>query len=187
MHSVSFYSFAFLLVFLVFTTTNVLGNDFRYPSRDVMKAMLRDPKAYFRGEPIRFVTFSSYLDSAENYTNNMKPMVNPQGIHSRAQNMLLLYPSKSFWALEGANNEAKNLKNTLFSKNKRSEITNTVTGDNDITFPGRNIRSPLGTMRFGKRDLIQDVPNNYDDMNNWILYYKRSERPSPLGTMRFGK
>uniref|UniRef100_A0A0K0ESL6 Uncharacterized protein n=1 Tax=Strongyloides stercoralis TaxID=6248 RepID=A0A0K0ESL6_STRER len=58
----SFGFFGLLLTILLFTSNNVFGNDFHFPSRDVMKAMLKDPNAYFRGEPIRFGKKSNFRE-----------------------------------------------------------------------------------------------------------------------------
>jgi hypothetical protein len=53
----------------------------------------------------------------------------------------------------------------------------------------RDIRSPLGTMRFGKRAGVQTShrPNDFDKRNNPLGTMRFGKRSGPLGTMRFGK
>ncbi|CEF59456.1 Hypothetical protein SRAE_X000120400 [Strongyloides ratti] len=62
MNNISLCFYGLLLTILIFTSNNVFGSDFNFPSRDIMKAMLRDPNAYFRGEPIRFGKKSSFRE-----------------------------------------------------------------------------------------------------------------------------
>lgn len=58
----------------------------------------------------------------------------------------------------------------------------------------RNIRSPLGTMRFGKRSPLgtmrfgkRSLPLAANDKRNPLGTMRFGKRSNPLGTMRFGK
>uniref|UniRef100_A0A0N5C964 Uncharacterized protein n=1 Tax=Strongyloides papillosus TaxID=174720 RepID=A0A0N5C964_STREA len=62
MNRLSLIFFCVFLSILVLTPSSVIGSEIRFPSRDVMKAMLRDPNAYFRGEPIRFGKKSNFRE-----------------------------------------------------------------------------------------------------------------------------
>uniref|UniRef100_A0A0N5C965 Uncharacterized protein n=1 Tax=Strongyloides papillosus TaxID=174720 RepID=A0A0N5C965_STREA len=133
------------------------------------------------------VSFSYYFDNTEEYPVNIKPMAVYNKVHSKPQSMYFFYPYRFGWPMERVN-ENENKKTITPSKNKRSIINeHKFVDDSEEILNGRNIRSPLGTMRFGKRGQFNELPLSDEDFSNWILYNKRTMRPNPLGTMRFGK
>uniref|UniRef100_A0A0K0EY36 Uncharacterized protein n=1 Tax=Strongyloides venezuelensis TaxID=75913 RepID=A0A0K0EY36_STRVS len=131
------------------------------------------------------VSFTYYFDSTEEYPVNIKPMTVYNKVHSKPQSVYFFYPYRFGWPMEGVN---ENKKTITPNKNKRGIINeHKFDDDSEEILNGRNIRSPLGTMRFGKRGQLDELPLSDKDFSNWILYNKRTMRPNPLGTMRFGK
>uniref|UniRef100_A0AAF5DQX4 Uncharacterized protein n=2 Tax=Strongyloides stercoralis TaxID=6248 RepID=A0AAF5DQX4_STRER len=131
------------------------------------------------------ISFSFYFINSDDYSVNFKPLEMYKKLYSKPQNMYFFYPVKLNWALD-ENTVNKNKRDTSFNKSKKSNFNENKSDNNDSHLNGRNIRSPLGTMRFGKRGQ-HNIPTTDEDFKNWIIYNKRTVKPNPLGTMRFGK
>ncbi|CEF59457.1 FMRFamide-related peptide-like family-containing protein [Strongyloides ratti] len=132
------------------------------------------------------VSFAYYFDSFDDYPVKVNQLEMYKKIHSKPQSMYFFYPARLNWAVDKTN-FIENKGDISSNKNKRSNLNENKSDDNESILNGRNIRSPLGTMRFGKRGKIYDIPMSDEEFNSWIIYNKRTAKPNPLGTMRFGK